>query len=338
MSLGKPLVFTILFLSSVLGYSQEIEGFVFDNMTKKPIDGASVYFDGSSIGTITDEQGNFKIRLLFQNNATLVIRYLGYETKKIVNLEEVDELKIGLKEKVESLKEIVVTSDPFSRKQKLKVFKLEFLGDTKGGRNSTIINESEVKLYFNSYDNTLSAYCDKPLIIRNEYLAYVVNFEIEEFKIFFKKKSLERTDNIYHTVYDGSTQFYDISSNDLKIRERRKKAYLGSSMHFMRSCWNGDLKTQNFRLKEGFKPVPIKNFFSKENPKEDLQNIRFSGAKYVIYHKRKGNYRSTLRINNLDTVYTLDRYGNYSPFQEIVFGGYMANFRIGEMLPIDYGL
>ncbi len=338
MHFTKALVFTIFFLTTFLVQSQEIVGSVVDRVTKKPIDGASVYFDGSSTGTITDQEGNFKIKLLYQNNATLVIRYLGYETKKIANLNETSKLKIELSEAVESLDEIVVTSDPFSRRQKLKVFKLEFLGDTKGGRNSTIVNENEVKLYFNTYNNTLTAYCNKPLIIQNDYLGYVVNFEIEEFKIFFKKSNLERTDNIYHTVYDGSTQFYDVSSNDSKIKERREKAYLGSAMHFMRSCWSGNFKNQNFELKRGFKPVSITNFFSKENSNTDLQNIRFSSDKFVIYHKKKGNYRSTLSINNIDTTYTLDRYGNYSPFQEIVFGGYMANFRIGDMLPIDYGL
>ncbi|PWL39543.1 hypothetical protein DKG77_01530 [Flagellimonas aquimarina] len=338
MPFTKSLIFTLFFLFVFFAQSQEIVGSVVDKVTKKPIDGASVYFDGSSTGTITDQQGNFKIKLLYKNNATLVIRFLGYETKKIVNPEESSELKIEMRESIENLNEIVVTSDPFSRKQKLKVFKLEFLGDTKGGRNSTIVNEDEVKLFFNTYDNTLSAYCNKPLIIQNDYLGYVVNFDIEEFKIFFKKRSLERTDNIYHTVYDGSTQFYDVSSNDLKIRERREKAYLGSAMHFMRSCWDGDFKNQNFELKRGFKPVSIQKFFSKKSPNEDLQNIQFLSDKYVIYHKKKGNYRSTLSINNLDTIYTLDRYGNYSPFQEIIFGGYMANFRIGEMLPIDYGL
>ncbi len=318
--------------------AQEIKGHVFDSKTKQPIAGASVYYDGSSIGTITDVEGNFTIGLFHQNNAVLVIRHLGYSTKKIQNPKQDTELGIGLSEDAEKLNEIVLTSDPFSRKQKMRVFKLEFLGDTRGGRNSTIENEHDIKLYFNTYDNTLSAYCEKPVIVRNEYLGYVIDFDIEEFKIYFKRKTLDRIDNIYHTAYQGSTRFQDVSAGNPKMVERRKKSYLGSKMHFVRSCWDGDLLNQSFTLKKGFKPTPMGEFFETESVAGGLKNVRFKDDKFIIYHKRKNTYRSTLKINKLDTIYSLDRYGNCTPYQDLVFGGYMADFRIGEMLPIDYGL
>ena len=330
---------TVLFLFFTFHiHSQEVQGIVFDAKTKDHIFGVSVYYDGSSVGTITDEEGSFRIRLPYQNNAILVISHLGYVTKKISNFPDGTMLKIPLEEDIESLDEVVLTSDPFSRKEKMEIFKLEFLGDTRGGRASKIVNEEDIHLYFNSEDNTLLAYSDKPVVIQNEYLGYRIHFTVEEFKIFFKSKSLRQVDNIYHTLFDGTTRFYDTSNGDLKIEKRRKKIYAGSPRHFMRACWHGDVENQNFKLKRKYKNVEISDFMQKINDStEELQKVRFIGDQYVIYHKNGGNYRSTLKINKTDTTYVVDRYGNYRPFENLAFGGHMSTYRMGDMLPMDYG-
>jgi len=318
--------------------SQEVQGVIFDAKTKAPIFGASVYYDGSSVGTMTDEDGSFSIQLPYQNKATLVISHLGYVTKKMSNLPDGTTLRIGLEEEIESLDEVVLTSDPFTRKDKMEVFKLEFLGDTRGGRASKIVNEEDIHLYFNAQDNTLLANSDKPVVIQNEYLGYRIHFYIDEFKIFFKTKSLKRVDNIYHTLFDGTTRFYDNSKGDPKIEARRRRVYLGSPRHFMRACWYGDVENQNFRLKKGYKNVEINDFLTKEdNPIEGLKQVRFLGDQFVIYHKKRSNYRSTLNIKAIDTAYVLDRYGNYSPFQNLIFSGHMSTYRVGDLLPMDYG-
>jgi len=338
-SLKIFLAIGVLSIFSVQVRSQEITGTVLDSRTKEPIFGASVYYDGSSVGTMTDENGNFEIGLPYRNNAVLVISHLGYQAKEMVNLPDDAVLRVLLQEQMEDLQEVVLTSDPFSRREKLEVFRLEFLGDTRGGRSSIIENEKEIRLYFNSEDNTLSAYCDKPIVIQNNYLGYRIYFNIDEFKIFFKRKSLERVDNIHQTIFDGSTHFFDTSQGNPKIADRREKTYLGSPRHFMRACWYGDMDSQNFKLKKNYKDVVLTDFMvNMAKPNEDLRDIRFMGSQYVIYYRQNGNYRSTLKINELDTTYILDRYGNYSPFENLAFGGHMSDYRLGDMLPMDYGL
>ncbi len=319
--------------------AQEITGHVFDSKTKEPIVGASVYYDGSSVGTITDFEGNFAIPILSGSNSTLVVRHLGYQTKKLPQPWESDTLQVALVEQVQRLNEIVLTADPFSRKEKMRVFQLEFLGDTPGGRKSTILNEDSIRLHFNTYNNTLSASSDHPIIIQNDFLGYRVSFDIQEFKIFFKSTSLERLDNIHNTLYNGSTQFFDISQGKIKIIKRRKRAYAGSRMHFMRACWRGNLKAQKFILRKRFRDITAEELFEVKNGSSgEFRRIQFLGERFVIYHKRKGYYRSTLTIENPATLFSLDKYGNCNPYKELVFGGYMSNFRLGDMLPIDYGL
>ncbi|MCL6267027.1 carboxypeptidase-like regulatory domain-containing protein [Flagellimonas myxillae] len=335
----KSVLFVVLGLWFCHIHSQEISGFVSDSKTKEPIMGASVYYDGSSVGTITDADGLFKITQLAGSSATLVIRHLGYQTRRLDQPWETGVLQISLKEEAENLDEIIVTADPFTRKQKMRVFRVEFLGDTPGGKNSKIINEHDIRLFFNTYNNTLSAYSDKPIVIQNDYLGYRVSFDIQEFKIYFRSTSLERINNIINTLYNGSTLFFDVSRGNQKILRRRHRAYEGSRMHFMRSCWQGNLKSQKFKIAKRFRDISASEFFSVEaDSQKDLKNIKFLGERFVIYHKRKGYYRSTLLIQKSETIFSIDRYGHCSPFKELVFGGYMADFRIGDMLPIDYGL
>lgn len=251
----RSIIVCLLFCFALYAYSQDISGHVYDSVTKESIPGASVYFDGSATGTTTDMEGYFKMLASIKTHATLIISHLGYETVKIDRALITTEMKISLAEEVQKLNEVVLTADPFTRAQKMEVFKKEFLGDTKAGTSCMIDNEQDIMLFFNSHENTLSAYSKKPLLIENEFLGYTLEFEMEEFVNYFRKKSLERLDNIRFTVIAGFTRFTDNIIYDEKISKRRTKAYLGSSMHFIRSCWNNNLTDQNYGLKKNYKSV-----------------------------------------------------------------------------------
>lgn len=326
-----------MFLAPVCtAVSQVVQGYVFDAKTKEPIIGASVYFDGSSLGVITDLEGRFNLEVRVKTYATLIISHIGYESEHVQDPFKDSFLRIGLQEKVQEIPEVVLTSDPFSRKQKLKLFKLEFLGDTKASKSCTILNEDSVKLFFNSYDNTLTAYSNEPLIVENEYLGYHVKFEINEFKVFFRRKSLERLDNILYTIYAGYTQFTDLGGHDNKIQKRRHEAYLGSAMHFIRSCWKKDWWAQNFSFKKNSKMVPGSEIIEvTTDERANFKTIHFKYKDFAVYHRKKSSYRSTVKIEDVDT-FSIDRYGKFMPYKNLIFGGYMAELRIADLLPIDY--
>ncbi len=52
----KKIFFICCILISILSFSQSIKGKVLDE-NKQPLVGANVYFDGTTIATITDEKG-----------------------------------------------------------------------------------------------------------------------------------------------------------------------------------------------------------------------------------------------------------------------------------------
>ena len=60
-----------------------VTGRVVDASSGETLPGANVVLENTSIGAATDENGEFTLRRLPAGEQTLVIRYLGYETKKL---------------------------------------------------------------------------------------------------------------------------------------------------------------------------------------------------------------------------------------------------------------
>lgn len=178
-----------------------------------------------------------------------------------------------------------------------------------------IDNEQDIMLFFNSHENTLSAYSKKPLLIENEFLGYTLEFEMEEFVNYFRKKSLERLDNIRFTVIAGFTRFTDNIIYDEKISKRRTKAYLGSSMHFIRSCWNNNLTDQNYGLKKNYKSVEPEDLLEIIDEDNDtFKTILFLDDMFVVHYKSKTYARSTVRVREGNSI-SVDKYGSYAPYR-----------------------
>lgn len=112
----------ILFLSAIcfvlLSFlppqTRTIKGTVLDEK-KQPVAGASVIIKGTQTGTITDTAGHFQITVNSEK-ATLVISYVGYETKEF-KIAGKDEIIARLKVMSSSLEEVVVTGYGTERKQ-----------------------------------------------------------------------------------------------------------------------------------------------------------------------------------------------------------------------------
>ena len=75
-----------------------------DNM---PIPGANIQIKGTSNGSITNQDGNFSLRLPDSSNKTLVASFIGMETQEIRTSPD-SQLQIKLNSSSESLSEVVV--------------------------------------------------------------------------------------------------------------------------------------------------------------------------------------------------------------------------------------
>ncbi|MBC2845800.1 TonB-dependent receptor [Winogradskyella flava] len=114
------LILSLIFIN--LSYSQTtISGKVFDNKNQ-PIVGANVYLDGTYDGATTNEAGEFLFTTEEEGTQTLIISFLSYETKTIVeDVSKLANLLVKLREDVESLDAVVLSAGTFEANSNSKV-------------------------------------------------------------------------------------------------------------------------------------------------------------------------------------------------------------------------
>ena len=112
----KSVTAALMVMASSVVYAQqrmEVTGTVVDPSGETLI-GAAIMEKGTTNGSITDEDGHFKISV--QEGATLVISYIGYDKQE---LPATAEMRVVLTEDVLNLQEVVVTGYTTQRKADL---------------------------------------------------------------------------------------------------------------------------------------------------------------------------------------------------------------------------
>lgn len=326
--ISKLYIFTILVLVSTTSFTQTLSGKVIDAKTKKPLEVVTVYFDNTTIGTTTNENGEFSISYSDAIQSTLVISYLGYEKVLISDYRNLKDITIALKESVNALEEVVIDADDgMTRAEKLKWFRNEFLGKSENGKSCKILNEKDVRLRYNKQTKTLIAWSNNPIIVKNKNLKYEISFDIIDFEIVIGNW---RASSV---MYSGTTFYKDLDTSEKKrVLNRREETYNGSVQHFFRALYNKQLEEEGYIFgKEGLKVNPY-NFFS-ISAKEGYKTVLLKEKLDIFY---KDTIESIIQTSG--TGFIIDKYGNYSPVTGVFFGGNMGSQRIGDTLPLDYGL
>jgi len=321
----------LFILSSLTSLSQIIKGTVFDQKTHEVIFSATVYFNGTTFGTLTDEKGNFSLDVTKNAPMPVTVSMLGYNSTTVnsATYSTGNPLIIHLTPKVYELNEFVVSAKPLARERKhnLFLFKSEFLGTSTNAQDCIILNESDITFNYGSDRDTLKAFASKPLQIINRKLGYKLTYYLDKFEYYKRTKSF---------VYKGNLIFnQDLATNNPEkadIERRRKNTFHGSRMHFFRALWLNDLKSTGFVVYNS-----ISNFL-------DYSDIVFEDDRHRKFLKY--NYNETLGIcyySKIPTSHILfkkekiffDKNG-YFDESGIIWDGKMASQRIGDQLPYDY--
>ena len=103
----------VFFVTATTFGQSELKGKVADFLTYQPIESASVYIENTTIGSITNADGNFVLKVPQERLLdTLVISSIGYKSFKVVISEFDNGSDIFLEEDVASLDEVVIIADP----------------------------------------------------------------------------------------------------------------------------------------------------------------------------------------------------------------------------------
>lgn len=274
--------------------------------------------------------GRFRITIPGNQKLPLAVSAIGYNSLMLKEYTIGKMIKIMLIPRIYELDEVIITSkmtwkEKSARNQYLDIFRKQFLGETVNAYTCKILNESALVINFRNKENSISVYSTKPLVISNKALGYDIIFYLDDFQY---------TPDPYSMSYTGYYIFTEDSTLSEKAQKRAEKrrrlAFSGSRMHFMRSLWNNNLDSAGFT---------IKDFSNNIIPFESLVYERDSSEKYIL---NKGRYsisfiskvpRSTIELIS-DTVY-FNMLGYFDP-HGIKWTGEMGKQRVADLLPYDF--
>ena len=377
-------------LSSIVWGQSVISGIVLDSFTQEPLPYATVYVNGTTQGTTTGNDGGF----VFEGvslPATLVFSYVGYEPLAIDLSHNPGKLTIRLKANSE-LPEIEVSGNSNKDfKKDLKFFKSMFLGDDRWGKRATIKNENALifntsnetsyeirRIYRNTYsertvysdvverhdeyDDTVkvnktvfSAWATEPLIIDLPLLGYELYVDLVKFAV-VQNKTQTHCDMLgyfYYKPYDNVNKRKADS-----FETNRKRAYWGSSQHFLRSFSqnrlfeNGYMLTMTEIVRKNKKairtemPVDIskcsadagENIMLVHGLKDKVLKIKYyyreDGSPYIAGEKGVRFYSESGMTFTEDTCMFF-KDGTVMD-NNIVFTGELSKKKVAACLPDDY--
>ncbi|SNR66592.1 TonB-dependent receptor [Lutibacter flavus] len=102
--------FVALFIGSVMIAQTSVSGTVKEAKTGQPIPGANIKVVGKSIGTTTDFDGNFSLKIAQNPPFSIEVSLIGYSSAEVEITQNNQELNIALDESATALDEIVVSA------------------------------------------------------------------------------------------------------------------------------------------------------------------------------------------------------------------------------------
>lgn len=322
----RKIIFLVLFFHFYyFAYNQIISGTVFDKKTNNIVPYATVYYNGTFVGTTSNEHGDFEIESSKNTSMPLTISAIGYYSVVLTNYSNSKPIQIYLVPKLFELKEVTVSDKSLVKKRRanLKIFKDEFLGTTANSQKCEILNENDITFNYATDDDTLKAYTSKPIIIDNKALGYKITYYLDKFEYYKRKESVFFYGNIIFNE--------DKTNEDAQMEEYQRKrrfAYLGSRMHFFRALWLNDLTSSQFNLS---------NSANQKLKYKDIVKQNEDGTKYLQYNT---SIRIEYMLNYSLIVFRkqqvfFDQIGYFDP-SGLNWIGEMGNMRIGDWLPYEY--
>ncbi|MDP3580524.1 MAG: carboxypeptidase-like regulatory domain-containing protein, partial [Ignavibacteria bacterium] len=284
-------------------HGSKLSGVVLDSETGQPIQYATVFLAFTAKGCLTDEKGEFIITNVAEGKYEVVCAAVGYE-KITTNhtLKTGTEINVTYKLKPVPIQvnEINITASvPEDWEDNLLKFTKEFLGESSVARQCEIKNPEVIDFEIKDYQ--LLASSKQPVIVINKALGYKVTVYI---KFFEWDSDYDEGKYAYEPFFEPLTSLD--STQIIRWNENRKAAYLGSFIHFLRSC------ASNTGFEEGFRLTVSEN---NNQALSIFKNIRNSSeTTYIDWWEKERYDNSLIKIfkhfsNDVFVIESFDRIG-----------------------------
>jgi len=364
----KILALLLLLIPGVCLAQIKITGKVINTADQKPIANASVFLNNAIVGDKTADDGTFTLSNVKPGQYTFIVTAIGFETHSVTLMAGAANIVLAdmsLAPKTIMLQEVSIRPDP-NRQRNYDDFKRLLLGTSENAAQCKILNPDVVDVDFDPKTMILSASSNDDFIeFENNALGYLIRYKLTKFSYDAK--------GVFY--YEGISVFQEMkgsNSQQRKWEKRRQAAYLGSSMHFLRSVITVQTDNEGFKVlrlirkpnpdyKEGSlgnnykyiqslytKPPLELADFAHPTDRAGLFAIGFTDCLYIIYtRKREETDRSVyhpaeipnypVTILTFDEPYAFfDSNGIIANPHSTIFEGDWGKRRMAELLPLDY--
>jgi hypothetical protein len=232
------IVFGFLAITSAASGQNELSGHVLDSVTQEPIPFANVFFANSTLGTATNEAGEFTLKNFASGKYDVVISFVGYKTIQVPMSfsNNQQRVKVLLSQEIVQLNEVVISPDTSHRASNLNQFIKSFIGETQNAPECRILNSKNIDLFYEGHDRVLMAFAKKPIEIENKALGYKIIYQLHS----FERDYINQTQTFF-----GIPRFELLTpKNESQLKrweKERKRAYEGSFSHLIRLMRQGIL-------------------------------------------------------------------------------------------------
>lgn len=356
--------FAVFLFVSAAAFAQsssfKITGKVIDANTKAPMQAASVFAQNTTMGTATNNEGNFTLWLP-NGGYDLAITFAGYETsvRRISSADANDkELLIEMKLQVKAMEEVAIRSSNELKDGLEKYgdfFTENFIGKSTNSKQCVIKNKEALKFFFSKKRNRLKVRSDEPLVIENTALGYRIKYTLDSFTHDY---------NNAVSTFAGYPLFEQLTPADAAQaaawKENRITAYKGSILHFMRSTYNKQLKEEGFEIqfivKNNGEDTAIKglDFYGAlnydRNDSSQVIEINPNQTEVAILYKNETPDKLYTELNDdapkkfeLSVVsfppaqaIGIEQNGYYFDQNDLTITGYWSWEKVADMLPYDF--
>ncbi len=316
--------------------------------------GTSVFCQNTTIGTITNAEGSFAIRLP-KGGYDLIVSYTGYETQSVhINAATATDLTIELKAKDKSLSEVTVSGSnevPDGLAKYGQFFRDNFIGTTPNAAACMIQNPEVLQFFYSKKRNRLKVKETEDLIILNNALGYKIRYQLDSFSYDYA------TDISTYSGYPFFEELEGTPEQKESWKKNRVKAYNGSRLHFVRSWYDSTLQDEGFSLewvdptKKTLTTKPIVNPYDTAHytlgDNEDVE-VNWPGKLRVFYknempdkkfltqYKLPASLKAQVTILDVADAFVIEQNGYFYEQNDIVNTGYWSWEKVAESLPYDY--
>ena len=229
-----------------------VEGVVVDHETGLPVPLATVYINGTSIGTITDTQGNFRLSQVFLP-CELILSHVSYAVRSITlrDSAQIKGLQLQLEKKIIQLREATIIRE-ILRNEYLKRFKIWFLGEDYDQYGAEILNDSALLIHVGeNEDFTVEA--TEPINVYLPVTGYMMKADLVNFQLRYRKDMEGYLCSILGYYY---FEPLDVRSRreQRMLARARTEAYYNSRMHFCKSLYHNQLLQNGYLFERSCRP------------------------------------------------------------------------------------